>query len=70
MIRWIRRWWFKRKIKFALKLLASLEPMMKRAGISRQERRFLWRSMPDDASRQKAIDALAKNLNINPDVQN
>lgn len=60
----IRKWFFRRNIKFALKLLGSLDNLMKNAGISRQQRRQFWREIPNSSSRNKAIKQIAKRLNI------
>ena len=60
----IKQMLFKRQAKKALAFLSVLEPLMKKAGISRQTRRFLWQSMPKEEARKKAIDYLSKELQI------
>jgi len=75
MFKRIRFWWLKKKVTFALNLLGNLEPLMKSAGISRQQRRFLWRSMPNESDRKKVINSIAKQLNMGyklpePEIEN
>ena len=60
MFRFFKRWNLRRKIKIAVRVLPLIEPLMKKAGIPRQQRRFFWRSMANDEERDKAIKYLAK----------
>jgi uncharacterized protein (UPF0147 family) len=55
-----KAWRFRKKVRFALHLLSTLEDLMKEANIPRQQRRFLWRSLANDEDRTKAIDYLGK----------
>ena len=45
---WIKRKFISWRVKQGLKLLRNFDEMMRRAGVSRQERRYLWREVSKD----------------------
>ena len=62
LVKAVRRWLNKRRVKNAISLLMGLDFLMKKADISRQQRRYFWRSMVDQEERQKAVDWLSKSI--------
>jgi len=64
MIRRIKRWYFRRRVRYALTLLSSLEGFMRKADIPRQQRRYFWRQMAHEEDRVKTLETLEKNLGI------
>lgn len=48
MIKKIKRWFYKRRLKRALKTLRNIDSLMKRADVSRFERRRFWREFSKD----------------------
>lgn len=51
----------KRKLRQSLKVLSGLENLMKQSGVSRQERRTLWRHVASsEEDRERVIKRLAK----------
>lgn len=63
MIRWIRRRINRARLLRTLKLLRQLDRFLQNTGLSRQERRYFWRSMTSDEDRDKVIDRVAKEAN-------
>lgn len=72
MIGRIRRWWDRRRARAArnrlqegIKLLRRLDILMRRAGMSRPERRQTWREMANSAEdRDRMLNKLAARLGI------
>lgn len=72
MIVRIKRWWQSQQAKRArgrlregIKVLRKLDILMRRAGMSRQERRQTWREIANSAEeREKMLDKLSARLGI------
>lgn len=55
LIKRIKLWFAKRQLKKSVQVLAGLETLMKKAGISRQARRYFWREVSKDEDVRKAM---------------
>ena len=64
VIKKIKKFFFIRKVEFALRFLSSLQTLMKNAGFTRQEIRQFWRDMAKEENQKKTINYLRNKLEI------